>query len=228
LLSLAKTDWTVPRGIGKDLFGVAPAFLFKVDGDGDNLTATMATAPGTYETTPGDTTTKVAVTPAQAMQDSCGPTSKIAFSASGYPNATMGPSQVRMLVANDTVTPPLQIVGDVSGLKFTNILPNGSTPSTTGTLDAMMDFRELYVLFQLLGPTRTPDSVCASFASAYTSSDCMDPSCQVKCQACPDGQPYCLSVKAEGIGAVDASSVSVTEIAEAGRPASCADSPKPM
>ena len=230
LLSLASKDWTTPKGIGADLFGVAPAFILKVTGSGDNLTALLATAPGTYQDpvdpeNPSDNLHPV--TPAQAVQDPCGPTTPMPFSASGYPMATIALSPLRMFVKNSGAKPPLQITSNVYNLKFTNILPNGSTPSTTGTLEAMMDFRDLYVLFASLSPTRTPDSVCKAFSDQYTSSDCMDDSCKVKCEACPDGQPYCLAVKAQGVGAVEAPNLVVTEIAEQSRPATCADSPKP-
>jgi len=229
LLSLTKRDWTVPKGIGQELFGVAPAFIFKVTGTGNDLTATMATAPGAYPN-PADTTTLLPVTPAQAMQEPCGPTTKFPLSASGYPKMTLGPSQLRMFVKNAGATPPLQITADVYDFKFTNILPNGATPSTTGTLEAKMDFRQLYVLFASLGATRTPESVCNALSSNYTSSECMDPSCVVKCEACPnDGAPYCLAVKAEGVGAVEADNLTVMEVAEPSRPMpACADSPKPM
>lgn len=229
LLSLSKRDWTVPKGIGMDLFGVAPAFIFKVTGTGNDLTATMATAPGTYPN-PADTTTSLPVTPAQAAQEPCGPTVDFPLAASGYPKAILGPKQIRMFVKNNTPTPPLQITADVYDLKFTDILPNGSTPSTTGTLSAKMDFRQLYVLFASLGNTRTPDSVCKALSDAYTPSDCAagDASCTVGCEACPDGKPYCLSVEAEDIGAVEAANLAVTPVTEQGRPATCADSPAPM
>jgi hypothetical protein len=226
LLSLASTDWTTPRKVGTDLFGVAPAFMFKITGEGDNLTATVGTGPGTYLTDPTDTTTAVPVTPAQAMQDPCGVTTDVPFSASAYPNATINEDHSKLFVKN--AGKALQATADVYGLKFTNILPNGTTPSTTGTLDASMDFRELYVLFGALGPGRTPDSVCANVKSAYTPSSCTDPSCTVQCQACPDGQPYCLSVEALGVGAVEAPNLVVNQITETSRSASaCADSPKP-
>lgn len=219
LLSLSQRDWTVPKGIGQDLFGVAPAFIFKVTGTGDNLTATMATAPGTYPD-PADSTKLLPVTPAQAAEEPCGPTVKFPLSASGYPKMTLGPSQVRLFVRNNAPDPPLQITADVYDLKFTDILPNGSTPSTTGTLEAKMDFRQLYVLFASLSNSRTPDSVCTALASAYPNGG--------MCTACPDGAPYCLSVEAEDIGAVEAPNLTITEVAEQGRPATCDDSPKPM
>ncbi len=225
LLSLASTDWTTPRKVGTDLFGVAPAFMFKITGEGDNLTATVGTGPGTYLTDPSDTTTAVPVTPVQAMQDPCGVTTDVPFSASGYPNATINEDHTKLFVKN--AAKGLQTTADVYGLKFTNILPNGNTPSTTGTLDASMDFQELYVLFAALGPGRTADTVCANVKSAYTPTNCMDPSCTVQCTACPGGAPYCLSVEAQGVGAVEAPNLVVNEITEANRPSTCADSPPP-
>jgi hypothetical protein len=229
LLSLSKRNWTMPKGIGADLFGVAPAFIFKVTGSGNNLTAMMATAPGTYPD-PADSTQSLPVTPAQAMQEPCGPTVNFPLAAGGYPKMTLGPTQVRLFVRNNNMpTMPLQITADVYDLKFTDILPNGSAPSTTGVLEAKMDFRQLYVLFASLGSTRTPDSVCSALSSNYTDPSCTDPSCMVKCEACPDGQPYCLAVKADyNLGAVEAPNLAVTEVTEQSRPATCADSPKPV
>jgi hypothetical protein len=230
LLAMAKGDWSEPRGIGKDLFGVAPAFILKIGGSGDNLTATLATGPGAYAPDPSNPTAKVPVTPAQATQEPCGPTTQIPFSGSAYPNGTISADTLRVFIKNDTVTPPLQVTGNVYNLKLTNVLPNGSTTSTTGTLEATMDFQDLYLLFQSLGPGRTPQSVCSAFSSNYTPSDCAmgDPSCTVSCQPCPGtGSPTCLTVKATEIGAVEASSLVVTDVVEASRPATCADSPKP-
>jgi hypothetical protein len=221
---LGKGDWTVPRGIGKDLFGVAPAFMFDVSGSGTDLTSMLGYGPGTFTDANGDLQP---VTPANATQDSCGPTSPIAFSGAGYPSSTIGPTHIRMHVLNTTVTPPVQVTGDVYDLKFTDILPNGSTPSTTGTLEATMDFTQLYILFQALGPDRTPASVCTALSQAYTPSSCApgDASCTVACQPCPtaDASPTCLTVKAEDVGAVEAPNLSVSEVVEASRPATCAD-----
>jgi hypothetical protein len=220
LLSLSKRDWTMPKGIGQELLGVAPAFIFKVTGTGDNLTATMATGPGTYPDPVDATNAPLPVTPAQAMQDLCGPTVDIPFSASGHPKMTLGPQQVRMFVKNNNnPMSPLQITADVYDLKFTDILPNGNTPSTTGVLEAKMDFRQLYALFGSLGNTRTPESVCTALVGSYPDG---------MCTACPDGQPFCLSVKAEQIGAEEAPNLTVTEVSEQTRPATCADSPAPM
>jgi hypothetical protein len=226
LLALKSRDWTVPRGIGMDLYGIAPSFIFKVTGSGNNLTATLATGPGTYPD-PADATNPLLVTPTQAMQDPCDVTSDIPFDGSKYPSATIAPSaKIPMFVRNTAAKPmPLQVTADVYNLKFTDVLPNGSTPSTSGTLEASMDFRQLYILFALLGANRDKDSVCASLASHYS-----DPSTGVvvQCEPCPDGQPYCLSVKAEGIGAVEAPNLVVNEMSAASRPGTCADSPPPM
>lgn len=226
LLSIVQKQWSVPRGIGMDLFGVAPAFILKVNGTGNNLTAMLATGPGVYLPDPTDKTKQVAVTLEQAAQDSCGVTTDIPFAGGTYPHSVIAPSgKISMFVRNDAPTTPLQVTADVYGLKFTDVLPNGATPATTGTLEAMMDFRELYLLFASLGPTRNEDTVCASLMSHYSMPDA---GVVVQCEPCPDGAPYCLSVKAEQIGAVEAPNLAATEISLSSRAATCADSPKPQ
>jgi hypothetical protein len=224
LLSLAKGDWTVPRGIGIDLIGFAPAFMFDIGGSGTDLTSMFGYGPGTTTDANGDLQL---VTPANATQDSCGPTSQISFSGASYPSSTIGPAHIRMHVLNTAVTPPVQVTADVYDLKFTDILPYDGTTSTTGTLEATLDFRQLYVLFQALGPTRTPASVCRTMIDTYTPSSCApgDASCTVACQPCPtaDASPTCLTVKAERVGALEALNFSISEVVEASRPATCAD-----
>lgn len=225
MLSLDRVDYTVPNHVGMDLFGIAPTFFFKIDGTGKELTATLATGPGT--TTDTDTAMEMhARTPDNATQESCGPTTVIPFSGADYPHSTLTLDDARLFLLNSGSTPPLQVTGDVYGLNFTDVLPNGDTPSKTGTLDATMDFGQLYLLFGSLGPTRTAESVCDAFSRVYSPSACMDPSCMVTCTACPTASAAatCLSIKAEKIGAVEAPNVTITDVTEADRPATCADS----
>jgi hypothetical protein len=222
MLSLTKGEFTVPKHIGNDLFGIAPTFFFKVDGSGKELTATLATGPGT--TTDADMMLH-ARTPEDAVQDTCGPTTVIPFSGADYPHSVLAVDDNRLFLL-DPVTPPLQVTADVYGLTFTDVLPTGDTPSTTGTLAATMDFEQIVVLFGALGPTRTAESVCQVLYDEYTPSSCTDPSCEVRCTACPtapDSQT-CLGIQAEDLGALQAPNVSIVDVTEADRSATCADS----
>jgi hypothetical protein len=226
LLSIKKGDWAVPRGVGADLFGVAPAFMFDVQGSDSALTTTLGYGPGTIM---DSTMTPIAVTTDNAAQDACGPTSSAMVASSGGGKSTISIQQMKMHVINSGVTPPLQVTADVFNLKFTDVLPNGSTPSTTGKLDATMDFKQLYILFASLGPTRDAASVCQALSDHYTPSSCTDDSCKVKCQPCPNAAagdtPTCLSVQATGVGAVQADNLAVNPITSVGT--NCADSPAP-
>ncbi|HTQ08328.1 MAG TPA: hypothetical protein VMI54_30950 [Polyangiaceae bacterium] len=223
-LNLARGDWSMPRQVGMDLFGVAPAFVLSVGASGD---VTLGTAEGTTPDSSASSGFDM-ISAENATQDLCSPTTKLTLDASGSASA-IGPAQIRMHVTNQTAQPsPLQVTGDVFGLKLTNILPNGDA-KPSGTLDATMNFGQLAVLFSALGPSRDADSVCTAFASAYTPSSCMDPSCRVTCQPCPDDptKPYCVSVEASPVVAVEAPNLSLTEVDENDRPASCADSTLP-
>lgn len=230
LLSLQQGDWATPRGIGMDLFGVAPAFVFDVEGSGANTTATLGYGPGTML---DSTMTSVAVTTDNFAQDSCGLTTELPLSAADYPQSTLSEPHMTMHVVNAGVTPPLQVTADVYNLKFTNVLPNGSTPATMGTLEATMDFKQLYVLFQSLGPTRTADSVCQALSEHYTPHSCPagDATCTVACEPCPNAAagdaPTCLTVTADHIGAVQADNIKVNTVTTVD-PTACANSTLPQ
>ncbi|HTQ08329.1 MAG TPA: hypothetical protein VMI54_30955 [Polyangiaceae bacterium] len=227
LLSLKKGDWSVPRGVGADLFGVAPAFMFDVEGSGENLTTTLGYGPGTVTDA---SMNPVAVTADNVMQDPCGPTTTAMFSAANSPKSTINIPQMKMHVLNSGATPPLQVTADVFNLTFTDILPNGTTPSTTGSLVATMDFKQLYVLFASLGPTRDAASVCQALSDHYTPSTCTTDDCKVKCETCPNASasdtPTCLTVEADQIGAVEADNLKVSTITTVD-PTACADSTLP-
>jgi hypothetical protein len=227
MLSIKKGDWSVPKGIGSDLFPVAPAFLFDVQGSGSNLPTTLGYGTATMLDSEG---TAVALPPDQIKQDTCGPTTTATVVPGDGAKSTITIPQMKMHVVNAAPqTGPLQVTADVFNLSFTDVLPNGSTPSTTGKLEATMDFKQLYILFASLGPTRTADSVCSALSDHYTPSACMDESCKVKCQPCPNAAagaaPTCLTVDAEDIGAVVADDHHVNPITSVD--ASCADSPAP-
>jgi hypothetical protein len=80
----------------------------------------------------------------------------------------------------------------IHDLTITDVLPDGDTLSVTGELRGTMDFRELYPLFTLL-ENPTPVTVCDAFEMTYLA----------PCVPCPnDGEPFCLSVMANTLGAV--------------------------
>jgi len=222
LLSIAKGDWAVPRGVGADLFPVAPAFLFDVQGSGSNLTTTLGYGTATSLDSEG---TASSLSADQIKQDTCGPTTSATVAADG--SVTI--PQMKMHVVNASQTPPLQVTADVFNLKFTNVLPNGGTTSTSGMLQATMDFKQLYILFASLGPTRNAGSVCDALSQHYTPSSCTEDSCKVKCEQCPNASasdtPTCLTVQATGLGAILADDHKVSPITSVD--ASCADSPAP-
>ncbi len=226
LLSLDKGDWAVPRGVGMDLFGVAPAFMFDVEGTGTDLTVTLGYGAGTVTDSMMNTT---AVTVDNAKQDSCGLTTTTTFSAANSPHSTISIPQTNMHVVNAGAMPgPLQVTAPVYNLEFTDILPDGSTPSKTGKLTATMNLGQLAVLFQALGPDRNAQAVCDAFSSAYTPKSCMTDSCKVTCQPCPNAMPgdapTCLSVEADPrVGAVQADNIKVNPITSVD-PTACADS----
>jgi len=204
LLSVGKSNWTSPRGIGADLDGFVPAFT--LDAVGPSVTIGAAQFDATPET---------------AEQDVCGPTEQVALTADGQ----IGPTALRVHVRNDSdPVMPVQVTAAIYELKLNDVLPVGSTVSTAGTLEATLDLRGLYPLFTALGPSRTPASICESLRVQYTSVSCLEDSCAVKCGPCPtDAEPYCLTVRAEGLGAVEAPDLELVPIEAGSVPSSCAD-----
>jgi hypothetical protein len=166
-------------------------------------------------------------TPADAVQNLCGPTQKVSFSGSDYPKSEITPSNMRVHIKNTPSSgEPVQATGNVYGFTMTDVLPEAGKTTTAGKFKATMDFRELYTLFTALGPTVSPDGVCEGLKDQYTPMGCeTDPSCWVSCVPCPtaDAAPYCLTVEAEDVGAVEAPNLDIVEVSEATRPATCVD-----
>jgi hypothetical protein len=208
-------EWTVPRGIGRDIDAFVPSFLMDVKGtSADSLSVIIGAAQS-------DATVDTAV------QNLCGPTQNVAFSGSAYPHSTIAPPEMRVYIKNTPMTgDPVQATGNVFGFTFTDVLPPAGSTTTTGKFKASMDFRELYRLFTAL-VTPTPDGVCESLYEQYTPTGCEeDPTCWVKCEPCPDdGAPYCLTLEAEDIAAIEAPNLNIVEVSEASRPATCVDPP---
>jgi hypothetical protein len=216
LLTISQSNWSAPQGIGYDLFGIFPALILKTNGS----SVAVATAAGTESDAEGNLSV---VTASEATQDLCTPTSQLPVTQRGL--TLFGPASMRWHLTNGPGDASVQVTQNVYDLELEDVLPSDGMTSTSGALNVTLDFRQFYLLAAALGPTRTPDSMCAAFAAEYTSSDCLSDSCVVACEACPtDGAPYCLTVHATGIGAIEAPNLPFTEIDEASRPASCADS----
>jgi hypothetical protein len=211
LLALNKNDWAVPRGVGTDLFGSAPAFLFHVEGTGTDLTTTIGYGPGTALDASSE---PVTVNPDDATQDACGPTVSASFSGADPQHSLISVPNMKIHVLNTDGSE--QVTADAYNVNFTDVLPNDSSPSTNGSFEVTMDFKQLYVLFDALGPTRSVTSVCAGLSQEYTPSSCTTDDCKVQCEPCPaesgSTDATCLTVRAEGIGAVQADNIEVQTI----------------
>jgi hypothetical protein len=171
LLDIQSQDWSEPRGIGSEIDAFVPSFLLRVDGD----------APDAFDVTIG-------TADAAGEQDTCNPTN--AFGATASPPAmTLGPTQYSLFIQH--TDEPVAVEGTIYDLTIKDVLPDGDTPSSVGEFSATMDFRELYPLFTLIVDP-TPDKVCTLLEDSYSSA----------CAPCPnDDEPYCLTVKAIGLGA---------------------------
>jgi hypothetical protein len=194
LLDITSRNWAEPRGIGQDIDDFVPNFLLRVDGD----------APDAFDVTLG-------TADATGVQDGCNMTSVLGATASP-PGVTIGPDRFPLHVQH--VDEPIAVDGTIYDLTIKDVLPDGDAPSVNGELTATMDFRELYPLFTLLVDP-TPETVCAAFEMTYTTT----------CAPCPnDGEPFCLTVKANTLGAVP--SDSAIEPVAAVDP-SCTPTPEP-
>ena len=202
LLSIPKANWTEPRTIGTDIDGFVPSFIMKVEGE--SMTVGVA---GAHDT------------PDAAVQDLCSPTFTIDFSAAAYPKVDLGPTSMRVHILNVAENPGednVQETSDVYGLEMHDVLPNGSTPSTKGTFTATMDFSQIYPLFTALGSEVSRDGVCTELGKRYGEYGGY-------CAPCPTAgkEPYCLTIKGEQLGALEAPNLELQTVDEAPRPESC-------
>jgi hypothetical protein len=171
LLDIESEDWSEPRGIGSEIDEFVPSFLLRVDGD----------APDKFDVT-------VATADLEGEQDPCNPTSVFGATASP-PAMTLGPTRYSLFIKH--TVEPVAVEGTIYDLTIKDVLPDGNTASSVGEFSATMDFRELYPLFRLIIDP-TADKVCTLLTDSYDSA----------CAPCPnDGEPYCLTVKAIGLGA---------------------------
>ncbi|MEO8177278.1 MAG: hypothetical protein ABI895_00460 [Deltaproteobacteria bacterium] len=169
LVEVPSSSWAEPRGVGTEFGAFVPQFLLEVESGTENeFEVHIGTARG-------------------GEQDRCGPTTR-APAASQYPAVQIGPSSVDVHIVHDRE--PIQITATILNFTLQNVLP-GAAPPDEGELTGMMDARELYPMFTLLGPRRSADTVCTAVASFGT-----------ECAPCPtDGAAYCLAVRANYFGA---------------------------
>ena len=144
-------------------------------------------------------------TGSMAEQESCGPTQTVTASSS-YPSMQIGPVDHPIYVRH--ATEDIEVAATAYDLTLTDVLPGGG--SATGELVATMDMRELYPLFTLL-ITPTPETVCTALSMS---------SAMVPCEYCGDGEPFCLTIKAEGVVA-EPSDLTVQPIDAGALDASC-------
>jgi hypothetical protein len=210
-LTTTKFDWTVPKGLGKDIENVMPVFMFQMTTtSGKDMTAKIASAPKLVD----EMGNPVAGT---LTQDPCTPTIELPVSGAAYPNSVIGPTTMDLHLVSKAGDPgpagDVQVTARVVDLKFTNILPTGSEPTETNALDATMDIKDIAPLFTALGSPPTTEAVCGELAKQNS-----------PCQACPGtGTMTCLSAKAQLITSVDAPGMTVATIDPNSRPATCAN-----
>jgi len=190
--------WFEPDpAIGREFGPYVPDFLLRIDQSaGTSHSATLAAAQ-------------------DGAQNLCNPTGKISGTGT-YPSATFKaatfPLHIHNPVDEDDPADDVMITMTVDNLTFENVLPNGATPATEGTFKATLRAREVYPLITGL-IVQTPDAFCEALSSSY----------DVPCEPCPtDGEPYCLTLEAILLGAVE-SATAITPVTLDGRDPSCAD-----
>ncbi len=170
LIEVPASSWAEPRGVGGEFGEFVPQFLLAVEeGSESELDVHLGTAR-------------------DGAQDRCGPTTRAA-AAADYPAVQIGPSALNVHIVHEFEQ--LQVNTTILDFTLHNVLPGGGEPAEEGELTGMMDVRELYTMFTLLGPRRSPDTVCNAVASFGAA-----------CGACPtDGATYCIAVRANYFGA---------------------------
>jgi len=189
--------WFEPDpAIGREFGPYVPDFLLRIDQSaGTGHVATLGAAN-------------------DGTQNLCNPTGKINGTGT-YPSATFGPIPFPLHIINpvDEEDPADDVVltMTVDNLTFENVLPNGGTPAE-GTFSATLRAHEVYpLLTQLIGSS--PDVFCDALMSSY----------EVPCEPCPmTGEPYCVTLTAIDVGAVETTTV-IEPVTLDGRDPSCAD-----
>ena len=191
LLEIPPANWSEPRGIGGDIGGFVPQFLFTVNrGSSQNLAVTVGTAKG-------------------GAQDPCNPTADVSMSGAQYPKSQILAPSFPLHIVDTNQMPTVVVDATVHGFSFNDILPAGDAKAKSGQVTATIDAGEVYRLFRLI-PNPTKDSVCQALASAGA-----------PCAACAhNGQPYCLTIKAVQVAGTPATAA-VKPVTAGSVPASC-------
>lgn len=186
LLNIPATNWSEPRGIGGDIGGFVPRFLFSVarGASGQELEVTIGTSVG-------------------GMQDPCNATTKVTASGADYPGSQIVAPAFPLHIVDTNQTPTVVVDTTVHDFTFKNTLPGGS--GKDGEVTATIDAAEVYPLFRLI-PMPSKESVCKALGSAgATCAACAH-----------NGEPFCLTIKAVQLGgtqsAVALKSVAVDDV----------------
>ena len=184
LLDIPPESWSEPRGIGSEIGSFVPVFSLKVEGSSDDaLDLLLGTAD------------------AAGLQETCNPTTKeqAQTDPATHPDVRIGPVDFPIYLENEERD--IRVSATAYDLTISNVLPDGDTPAEQGGLSAVMDAREIYeMFFLLLSPTA--DAVCNALEDFGA-----------PCQPCPrDEAPYCLTIKAVGLGAIERSDAGLNPI----------------
>lgn len=146
---------------------------------------------------------------AEDEQQLCNPTTRIEGKSEEFPGVEIGPVEFPVYLVNQEVV----VNAKIHDLAFANLLPDETGESQVGVLTAVMDFREVAAMFTLL-PRPDPDLACAAAEDGL----------MAPCEPCPnDGAEYCLSLKAEELGASEYEGPKMKEIAAADLGPECED-----
>jgi hypothetical protein len=150
----------------------------------------------------GDSATSFDVTTATAhsdVQDPC----TVTGSLPGAANA-IGPGDFPLRIKH--LREDIVVQATLHDLTFVDALPTAGVVSTTGKFSATLDARDVAPLFTQIDSDPTADDLCSTLGQL---------SPPVACEACPqDGEAYCLTLKAEKIGATDSDGTTIEPITE--------------
>jgi hypothetical protein len=148
----------------------------------------------------GDSATSFDVTTATAhsdVQDPCTATGSLPGSAS-----VIGPADFPLRIKH--LREEIVVHATLHDLTFEQVLPTGGMVSATGTFSGTLDARDVAPLFTQIDSDPTADDLCATLAQL---------SPPVACQPCPqDGETYCLTLKADKIGATESDGATIEPI----------------
>ena len=173
LLVIPEQAWAEPAAMGEEVGAFVPAFTLQVEGSSGD---TIDLTIGTAD--------------AEGTQEECNPTTTTTSEPAKYPEVQIGPIDLPIYLRNDEGG--VSVNTKAYNLTISNVLPEGDSAADEGELSAIMDVRETAELFTRLF-SRTPDAVCDAVESVEAS-----------CDPCPkDDEPYCVAIKAVGIGATE-------------------------